>query len=86
MKYEITGIDGLLKELSDVERAVKSLSGTITTLSFDPASPESVAAAILEMERAVDAKIGTNRSNPLVRNLVAEMKAAYRAQIQRVTA
>jgi hypothetical protein len=78
----ITGLDKLQRELSEAERALKSLDGTITTLKFTPGDPKSVQNAIRQMERAVDDKIRPYRNNPLVAQMADGLKMAYRKQIR----
>lgn len=77
MKFSVTGLDNLTKELDEVAKAVASLDGTITTVKFDPSDPVSVDRAIRDMESAVDRKAARYRSNPLVANLAKELKATY---------
>ena len=78
-----TGLDQFSKELGDASRALSALDGTITTLEFDPSDSASVHAAIRQIESAIDSKVSRYRSNPLVADLVRQMKAKYRAEIER---
>jgi len=81
LNVNITGLDKLQRELDQAQRACQSLNGTITTLKFDPADPNSVQEAIRKMEVAVDSKVASYRGNALVSQMAKEMKEAYRAEI-----
>lgn len=74
----ITGFDKLTKTLDDASRAFKELDGTITEVRFDPNDQASIDEAIRTMENAIDQKVGAFRSNPMVAQLIPEMKARYR--------
>jgi hypothetical protein len=82
MSAKITGLDKLQKTLTDAQRALGELNGTITELKFDPKDPASVAAAIAEMERAVDAKVAPYRGNSIIEPLAAKSKEAFRKAIE----
>jgi hypothetical protein len=78
VSFEITGFDSLQKTLEDASQALKSLDGEIGTLRIDPNNPD---AAIAEMERIVDAKVATYKSNPIVAGSVAALKQQVRERI-----
>ncbi len=82
----ITGFDKLQKELKDAQRAMADLNGTVARLRYDASDPVSVAAAIREMERAVDAKVAPYRNNALVAPLISKSKQAFREAIQKQAA
>lgn len=44
------GLDKLLKELDQAQKALARLDGTLTTVEFDPDQPGSIQAAISKME------------------------------------
>jgi len=79
---KITGLDSLQRQLKEARKAFGTLDGQFATVSFDPENPESIGEAIREMERAIDAKVAPFRSNPLVANIVPQLKDKYRAAIQ----
>ncbi len=81
MNIKISGLDKLQRELKDAQRAFRSLDGTIATLKFDPNDRASVEAAIREMERAIESKVGSYRSNALVQQVAKGLKEKYRAAI-----
>jgi putative salt-induced outer membrane protein YdiY len=74
----ITGLEELQRDFEDAARAMKSLDGTIATLSINPDDPSE---AIRQMELAIDSKIAAYRGNTLVSQLAREMKAQYRQRI-----
>ena len=78
---DISGLDKLRNDLREAQRALESLNGTITTLKFDRSDPESVKAAIQQMEAAIENKIARYQVNPFVSDIAKDMKAKYRQQI-----
>ena len=82
MSLTITGLDKLQKTLGDAQRALNKLNGTVAELQFNPADPASVAAAIVEMEQAVDAKVAPYRGNAIIEPLVTKSKEAFRKAIE----
>lgn len=75
---KITGFDKLQKMLDDASRAFEELDGKIGEVSFDPNDPASIDDAIRSMEIAIDRKVGAFKSNPMVAQLIPQMKAKYR--------
>ncbi len=75
---KITGFDKLHKMLDDASRAFEEIDGKIGEASFDPNDPASIDDAIRSMERAIDQKVGAFKSNPMVAQLIPQMKAKYR--------
>lgn len=81
MSINITGLDTLQRQLEEAQRALNSLDGTIDTLKFNPNDPQSVQAAIRQMEAAIDSKIAPYRNNPLVSQVAQGLKDQYREMI-----
>lgn len=77
-KFGGEGFDRLTRELQNAQRALKGLDGAIATIAVDPANPQ---AAVQEMERMIDSKVSTYRSNKLVAKVVTGLKERYRAKI-----
>ncbi len=75
---KITGFDKLRKTLDEATRAFKELDGTITEVRFDPNDQASIDEAIRSMEGAIDEKVGAFRNNPMVSQLIPQMKEKYR--------
>ena len=82
MSIKITGFDKLQRELSDAQRALAELNGTIAELKFDPTDSTSVDAAVREMERAVDAKGARYRGNAIIDPLATKSKEAFARAIR----
>jgi hypothetical protein len=78
---EIKGLDKLQRDFDDASKALAALDGELGTVRFDPVDPASIDAAILEVERVVDDRVGAFADNPIVRPLVAQMKEQYRKAI-----
>ena len=83
MSISFSGFDDLQRQLEEAERAAKALDGQLTNVSFDPDKPETVQAAIRQMEKAVDDKMRPYRGNPLVEELAQTTKEGMREQILR---
>ncbi len=81
MSIKITGLDKLLKDLDDAQRALRSLDGTIATLKYDPNEPASVQQAIRQMESSIESKISPWRNNQMVSKIAASLKTQYRQAI-----
>jgi hypothetical protein len=78
---KITGLDNLQRQLSDAQRAFRSLDGQVATVRFDPNNPESIEAAVRTMESAIDDRAAPYRDNPFVAPLIPKMKEKYREAI-----
>lgn len=78
----IKGLDALTRQLDEAGKAAAALDGDIVSLNFNPADAQSVEGAICEMERAVDAKVGRYRNNPLVADIIKQTKEHFRDAIR----
>lgn len=79
--FEIQGLNDLQQQLDEAQEAFAELDGEIATISFNAADPASVDAAILDMQRAIDAKMARFDGNEMVESAVGEVKANFRDQI-----
>lgn len=80
MQFKMTGLDPLLRHLNELQQASSALEGRIATVEIsDPASIET---AIAQMNHAVDEKIGSFQSNPLVMKIGADVKARCAAALR----
>ena len=79
--FKISGLDELSKQLKEAERALEGLDGTLGTVSFDPHDPESIEAAIIQVEAMIDERLGAYSGNPIVGPMAGEMKEKYRQGI-----
>jgi hypothetical protein len=79
--FKITGLDKLSSDLEDAQKAMSAIDGDLGSVSFDPHDPASIEAAIQEVERLIDERLGSYASNPIVGPLVEGMKEQYRQGI-----
>ena len=79
--FKITGLDALTKQLKEAERALEGLDGTLGTVNFNPHDPESIEAAIVEVEAMIDERLGAYSGNPIVGPMSEELKEKYRQGI-----
>ena len=78
---KITGFDKFQKQLKEAQRALGALDGELGTVKFDPHDPLSIEAAIQSVYKMVDDRAGEYESNPIVGQLVAQMRETYRDNI-----
>lgn len=78
---EIDGLGDLERCLEEASQAFSELDGEITTITFNAADPESIETAVLDMERAIDARMARYMGNEIVASMVSDMKTQYRDQI-----
>lgn len=78
---KISGLDTLVRQLEDAERAISELDGELGTVNFDPEDPSSIEAAIQQAHEMIDSRIGQWSSNPLVSQITDEMKEKFRDTI-----
>ncbi|HEX4049670.1 MAG TPA: hypothetical protein VHY19_02170 [Steroidobacteraceae bacterium] len=81
IRFTFGSPDSLRQRREDAQHACQSLGDTIVTLKFDGSNPASVAAAIRQMEAAVDSKFAAYRGNDLVADVARTMKESYRKVI-----
>lgn len=79
--FKITGLDKLSRDLEDAQKAMSEMDGKLGSVSFDPHDPASIEAAIQEVERLIDERLGSYASNPIVGPLAEGMKKQYRQGI-----
>lgn len=79
--FKITGFEKLSRDLEDAQKAMSEMDGELGSVSFDPHDPASIEAAIQEVERIIDERLGSYASNPIVGPLADGMKEQYRQGI-----
>ncbi len=79
--FKITGLDKISRDLEDAQKAVSEMDGELGSVSFDPHDPASIEAAIQEVDRLIDARLGSYASNPIVGPLAEGMKEQHRQGI-----
>tara|TARA_B100000749_G_scaffold277367_1_gene266160 strand:- start:932 stop:1213 length:282 start_codon:yes stop_codon:yes gene_type:complete len=77
----ISGLDKLTKQLSEAEKALSNVDGDLAHVSFDPEDPASIEAAIQELYRIIDTKVGSYNNNALIDQLVGGLKEQGRQAI-----
>lgn len=78
---KVTGFDKLSRNLAEAQKALAALDGELGTVSFDPHDPGSIDAAIQEVERLVDERLGSHAANPIIGPMIDGMKERYRQGI-----
>ena len=81
MALKISGLDKLNRTLSEAQQALSEIDGELGSVSFDPNDPASIEAAIQDVERMIDDKLGRYASNPIIAPLIDGMKERYREGI-----
>lgn len=77
----IKGLDAFSRSLREAQQALENLHGDLTTVRFDPEDPASIEAAVREMERVIEERVGQHADNPIVAPLVAGAKKQFRQAI-----
>jgi hypothetical protein len=84
MNVSVSGnFDDLQRELQELQAAMASLNGDVAKLHFT-SDPESINAAIQEMERVVNNKLSGYMHNPMVATIAEHAKEQYRNKIHEV--
>jgi hypothetical protein len=78
---KITGLDQLTRELDEAKKALAAVDGELGAVNFNPHDPASIEAAVQEVERMIDERLGSYAANPIVAPIVEQMKESYRAEI-----
>ncbi|KVT31233.1 hypothetical protein [Burkholderia ubonensis] len=76
--FNIEGLDKLARDLETAQKALAELDGELGSVSINPHDPASIEAAIQEAARLVDERVAPYASNPLVAQLVEDVKEAQR--------
>ena len=76
--FKIEGLDELQRELEQASRAMEEIDGDLGTVNFDPSDPSSIEAAISEVNRMIDGKLGSYASHRIVGPLIDQLKERYR--------
>ncbi len=78
---QMKGLEKLMKELDQAQKALTRLDGPLANVEFDPDHPASIQAAISKMENAVDTSVAAYSRNPMVKELSDSVKANVAEQI-----
>ena len=79
--FKINGLDKLSRDLELAQKAMETLDGELGTVSFNPNDPGSIDAAIQEVERLIDERLGSYDSNPIIAPMMESLKEKYREGI-----
>lgn len=78
---KITGLDALVRDMKELEKAVAELDGDIARVSFDPHDPQSIEQAIQQLYTAIDDKVASYTQNEMVVSIAKELKETGRNNI-----
>lgn len=76
--FKIEGLDELQRELAEAQEAMGEIDGELGSVSFDPEDPSSIEAAIAEVGRMIDAKLGRYADNAIIGPMISGLKEQYR--------
>ena len=77
----IKGLDQLQKQLHQAQEALRLVEGDLGTVSFDPDDPESIEAAMRQIDALIDERLGDYLQNPIIGPLAEGMKEKYREAV-----
>lgn len=75
------GLDQLQKQLQKAQEALKRVEGDLGTVPFDPNDPESIEAAMRQIDSLIDERLGDYLDNPIIGPLADSMKEKYREAV-----
>lgn len=78
---KITGLEKLTRELDEAQQALAELDGQLGEVSYDPANPASIEAAIMGMEAMIDRRMEPYASNSIVAPIIESTKEHLRQSI-----
>lgn len=78
---KINGIDQLSKQVEQLEKFMKEIEGSLGKINFDPFDAESIEQAIISMENMIDQKSENYLRNPMIREIIGNLKENYRQSI-----
>lgn len=78
---KINGIDQLSKQVEQLEKFMKEIDGSLGKINFDPFDAESIEQAIISMENMIDQKSENYLRNPMILEIIGNLKENYRQYI-----
>jgi hypothetical protein len=78
---KIEGLDKLQRDIGQAQKAMEAVEDGLGTVKFDPEDPASIEAAIQDMEKLVDDRLGSYASNPIVGPMIKGAKESFRQAI-----
>lgn len=79
--FKVDGLDKLSRDLEQAQEAIAAIDGELGTVSFNPDDPASIEAAIQEVARLIDERLGYYASNPIIEPMAESLKEKYREGI-----
>lgn len=77
----VKGLDQLQKQLHQAQEALRLVEGDLGTVSFDSNDPESIEAAMRQIDALIDERLGDYLQNPIIGPLAESMKEKYREAV-----
>jgi hypothetical protein len=78
---KITGFEAIKKKTNQMEKFAEEIDGELASVSFDPANPASIEAALQEISDVIDEKTKSYERNDWIQNLAAQLKEHARNNI-----
>lgn len=79
MKLE--GLDSVIQQMNELERAVSNLDGDLANLEFDPYDPQSIEQAVQELYAVIDKRVSSYSRNEIVISIADAIKENGRKAI-----
>ncbi|OAJ45584.1 hypothetical protein [Pseudomonas marginalis] len=73
----MTSLDLMKTQVHDAEKKLQNLDIELQTLIFDPASPASINAAIVEVNELIDSHCAGFSENAILKPMVDQLKSQY---------
>lgn len=71
---KVTGFEAIKKKTNQMAKFAEEIDGELASVSFDPANPGSIEAALQQISDAIDEKTKSYERNDWIQNLAAQLK------------
>lgn len=78
---KVTGFEAIKKKTDQMAKFAEEIDGGLASVSFDPADPESIEAALQQISDAIDEKTKSYERNDWIQNLAAQLKEHARNSV-----
>ncbi|MEI4263602.1 hypothetical protein [Roseovarius sp. D0-M9] len=78
---KVTGFEAIKKKTDQMTKFAEEIDGELASVSFDPANPESIEAALQQISDAIDEKSKSYERNDWIQNLAAQLKEHARNNV-----
>ena len=68
-------------DLEQAQKAMSNIDGELGSVSYDPHNPESIDAAVQQVEKMIDDRIGSYANNIFIKPMIKQLKEHYRIGI-----